>query len=342
MIRRFFAPIALATLFAVFCTLANGPAARAAVIVTTATPRCSAASADSTSLHHAGLVVTFGDRHTEAFCIEFSEDTISGLQLLQRSGLPLVTSSASGLGAAVCSIDGEGSNDPTNCFASCTGDTCAYWAYYQFVDGAWKFSQLGAAQRTVYDGDIDGWAWGPGGLSSGAIPEQPGALCPEPPSPTPVAPTPTPDVAHQPSSTPSLSTFTPVPSSTSVPVPAPGEVTTVPSTEPSRDANVEPSGPSDDFAPTPPQENVVAGVQLTPPGTAAATPPSPARVTASPTPRIGAVVVSNEQGTTNESRSESRTPTSAGSRWSLIAFGAVIFALIVVAGVVLYRRRLVG
>ena len=342
MSRRLFAPVALATLFVALCALANGASARAAVVDTTASPRCSAADAANTALHHAGLVVTFGDRHTQAFCIEFSEDTISGLQLLQRSGLPLVTSSASGLGAAVCSIDGEGSNDPTNCFASCTGSSCAYWAYYQFVSGAWKFSQIGAASRTVHDGDIDGWAWGPGGISSGAVPGQPGELCPTPPSPTPVPPTPTLVVVQQPSATPPLSTLTPVPSSTSVPAAAPSDPTTMPATEPSGTPSAPPtSGPSDDVAPTPPRENVVAGVQATPRATSAATPSSTASVVPSPTPRTGAVIVSNEQGNANASHSESPSATS-GSRTSLIAFGAVILALAAVAGVVIYRRRAIG
>ena len=338
MTRRFFALIALATLLAVFCTPANSSPA-SAVVVETASPRCSAAAAN-TALHHAGLVVTFGDKHTQTFCIEFSEDTISGLQLLQRSGLPLITSSASGLGSAVCSIDGEGSSDPTNCFASCTGGTCAYWAYYQFINSAWKFSQLGAAQRTVHDGEVDGWAWGPGGLSSGAVPEQPGALCPEPPSP--ITPTPTP-VVVQPSSTPLRLTLTPPPSSTSVPMIAPDEGTTVPAIEPLGDASVPPTSElSADAAPTRPRENAVAGVQATPPGTAATTPTSTASVVASPTSRTGAIVVSNEQGNENESHSESPSATSGGSRTSLIAFGAVILALAAVAGVVIYRGKGIG
>ncbi len=338
MIRRLFGGVALATLFAAFCILTNSSPARAAVVATTYAPRCSATNAASASLHHAGLVVTFGDRHTQAFCIEFSEDTISGLQLLQRSGLPLVTSSASGLGAAVCSIDGEGSNDPTNCFASCTGGTCAYWAYYRFVDGAWNFSQLGAAQRIVHDGDIDGWAWGPGGLSSGAIPAQPGALCPTPTPSAPVTSTPTP-VAVQPLSTPSPPLLTPTPLSTPVPATAPSEASPTPN-EPSGTGSPPPtSEPSSDITPTPLQENVVAGVHSTPAGTVATPPPLAASVTASPTPRIGAVVISNDQGNANEAHGESPNSTSGGGRVSLIAFGAVISALVAVAGVVIYRRR---
>lgn len=353
MIRRFFAPIALVTLFAAFCTLANLSPAKAEQVVTSASPRCSAVDAASTTLHHAGLVVTFGDRYSATFCIEFSEDTISGLQLLQRSGLRLVTSSVSGQGAAICSIvllsadgqviDGDGSNDLTNCFASCTGSSCAYWAYYQFVDGAWKFSQLGAASRAVHDGDVDGWAWGPGGLSSGAVPEQPGALCPEPPSPTPIAPPATPVVVQQPSSTPMPVTLTPVPSLTSVPAPALGEATTVPSTEPSGDASVPPARePSGDVAPTRLPENVVAGVQATLPATSVVAPSSAASGAPSPAPRTGAVVVSNEQGNANEAHSESRGAVAGGSRTSLIAFGVLILALAAVAGVVLYRRRAIG
>lgn len=341
MIRRLLTSISIVTLVAVFGALANSVAARAAVADTTATHRCSAGNAASSALHHAGLVVTFGDRHTQTFCVEFSEDTITGLQLLQRSGLPIVTSSG-GQGAAVCSIGGQGS-DSTNCFASCTGSTCAYWAYYQFANGAWKFSQVGAAQRVVHDGDVDGWAWGPGGLSSGAVPEQPGVLCPVP-SPTPIPPTSTVVVVAQPTSPPLVPTITPVPSLTSVLPTAPSGATTVPEAEPSRT----PSPPStselaDDAVPTRTAEGAVAGAQVTRPPATSATAQAPvASTVASPTPKAGAVIVSNEQGATNEAHSTSRTATTGGNRTSLIAFGAVVLALSVVAGIVAYRRKGTG
>ena len=103
--------------------------ARAASTDAALAERCVPADAQSTAVHRAGLVVTFGDRHSELFCIEFTEDSITGLELLRRSGLPLVTSGMGGLGGAVCSIGGEGSSDPSNCFCrvpaarACTGPT---------------------------------------------------------------------------------------------------------------------------------------------------------------------------------------------------------------------------
>jgi len=54
------------------------------------------------------------------------------------------------------------------------------------------------------------------------------------------------------------------------------------------------------------------------------------------------MIVSNEQGTTNEAHSTSRTATTGGNRTSLIAFGAVMLALAVVAGIVAYRRKGTG
>lgn len=352
MIRRLLSAFVLAIFFAAICIVAGGRSASAAAEVSTARQRCAITDATGAPLHHAGLVVTFGDRHSQMFCIEFAEDTISGLQLLQRSGLSLVTSNG-GQGAAVCAIDGQGNSDPTNCFASCTGGTCAYWAYYQLVNNAWKFSQTGSGQRAVHDGDIDGWAWGPGGTSTGAVPEQPGELCPPLASPTPDVPTPTTTIAPEPSppsvvptrtdvpsSTAVPASRTPAPASTSAPDPLPADATSVPPTESSGGGPLDGGAPTD-FAPTPAPENAVLGARQTPTTSQAAS-PSTTNATAAPTRRIGAIAVSNEEGAANELRSESASTTSSGSRTSLIAFGIVVLALTAVAGVVIYRRRTIG
>ena len=147
-----------------------------------------------TGVNQAGLSVTFDDGTMLTFCIEFSEDAITGAELLRRSGLPVVTASSGGIGAAVCSIDGEGCNDPGDCFCHCKGGTCEYWAYYRYNNGAWQYSPVGAGNRTIRNGDADAWVWGSGGNPPGNIGAQCAAL---PPTPSAV-----PSIAPRPSATP--------------------------------------------------------------------------------------------------------------------------------------------
>ncbi len=111
---------------------------------------------------HAGLVITDAEGDTETSCIEFAEEEITGAELLRRSGLSVVYTGSGGFGEGVCSIDGTGCNDPGDCFCRCRGADCAYWAYFSRSEGGWRFQPVGASQRSVRDGDVDGWVWGSG------------------------------------------------------------------------------------------------------------------------------------------------------------------------------------
>jgi len=119
--------------------------------------------------NRAGLVVTFSDGSTLSRCIEFSEEEINGVELLTRSGLPLV-SWGTGAGAAICKIGDEGCDNPNDCFCECGGSDCRYWAYYTLQDGQWQYASAGASLRKVHNGDVDGWAWGSGKAGQGAMP----------------------------------------------------------------------------------------------------------------------------------------------------------------------------
>ena len=119
--------------------------------------------------NRAGLVVTFSDGSTLSRCIEFSEEEINGVELLTRSGLPLV-SWGTGAGAAICKIGDDGCNNPNDCFCECNGSDCRYWAYYALEDGQWQYASAGASLRKVHNGDVDGWAWGSGKAGQGAMP----------------------------------------------------------------------------------------------------------------------------------------------------------------------------
>jgi hypothetical protein len=123
-----------------------------------------AAQARAQTQNRAGLVVQMADGSVETRCVSFSEDSLSGYELLSRAGLPLRVE-VSGMGPAVCKIGGTGCNYPQqSCFCQCNtlDASCTYWTYAQIKAGAWRASPLGAAGSRVRNGDVDGWKWGKG------------------------------------------------------------------------------------------------------------------------------------------------------------------------------------
>lgn len=113
-------------------------------------------------LHYAGVLVYHGDGRMTYALVAFPEETISGIELLRRSGVDLVTVSFGGLGEGVCQIDGEGCQ-PGECRRRLcqTGDPQSpFWHYVrQTAPGVWSVASLGASATKVRDGDIDGWVW---------------------------------------------------------------------------------------------------------------------------------------------------------------------------------------
>jgi len=178
--------------------------------------------------NRAGLVVSFGDGQVVTRCVEFSEPTISGADLLQRSGLSIILDPQSMMGAAICKIEDVGCDFPgQDCFCQCQGAECIYWSYWHLQpDGSWEYSQLGASGWQVQPGSVDGWNWAPGEIGHAQPPpvysfEQ---ICPRPtPTPTgtatPIPPTPT--------FTPTP-TWTPWPTVTPTPTPVPPTPTPTP------------------------------------------------------------------------------------------------------------------
>ena len=166
--------------------------------------------------HRAAVVVRFGDGSVQTQCVRFSEASISGAELLRRAGMTLTIDTSAGMGAAVCSINGQGCTYPTqSCFCQCRGSNCQYWAYYHWTGGGWSYSQTGASAYQIQDGALEGWAWGPGNWVSGAVPPTIGFgdIC--------VAATATPTVTPTPTATPTRTvtptaspTFTPQPTAT--------------------------------------------------------------------------------------------------------------------------------
>ncbi len=118
------------------------------------------ASASAQEPNRAGLVVVLADGTAVTRCVEFAEDEINGLELLNRSGLAMETGTAS-FGTSVCRIEETGcpGND---CFCQCKGGDCVYWSYWHWRDNGWQYSQAGAGIYQVKNGAVEGWTWGPG------------------------------------------------------------------------------------------------------------------------------------------------------------------------------------
>lgn len=121
-----------------------------------------AGSASAAPLSYAGVVVRHGDGRMAYGYVGFTESEISGIELLKRTGLDVVTVGFGGLGEGVCSIDEHGC-PATDCRKRvCQGpsDQDPFWQYFrQSEPGNWQWVALGASSTKVRNGDIDGWSW---------------------------------------------------------------------------------------------------------------------------------------------------------------------------------------
>ena len=221
-------------------------------------------------VNRAGLVVQFGDGNVVTACVQFTSERVTGAELLRLSGMDVIMDPNSGFGEAICKISvgdfSDGCDFPLEeCFCQCTGADCEYWAYYHLQDNAWEYSQLGASNWLVKDGDVEGWAWGPGSFSGGGSSVEPPVIpfdeicIPFTPTPTftltPITPSPTLPVGTA-TATPTA-TFTPTPTSSPTPTASPTSTST-PTATPTLAPGVTPS-------PTPtPRPPVVVDLQLSP------------------------------------------------------------------------------
>ncbi len=112
----------------------------------------------------AALIVQFGDGSYITRCVPFSEESITGLELLTRSGLQV-----SLWGGAVCRIEEQGCDYPAQaCFCQCRGSSCQYWSYWHWRaatgpsagEGSWAYAQIGSGDYPVQDGAVEAWLWG--------------------------------------------------------------------------------------------------------------------------------------------------------------------------------------
>jgi hypothetical protein len=112
---------------------------------------------------YAGIVIRPGDG-TITYAYVPLDETVSGIELLKRSGISLVTIGFGGLGEGVCQIEETGCDvGPCRIRVCQTGSRDSpFWQYFQPDDnGEWVASPLGGSATKVAPGEVDGWSWTP-------------------------------------------------------------------------------------------------------------------------------------------------------------------------------------
>jgi hypothetical protein len=123
-------------------------------------------------------------------CVEFAQEAISGLALLElagvNSGQPPQVYDWGGGAYTVCQIDRQPTPVPDKCFAKNMSDP--NWSDSYVHNGQWTKRLVGVNGYTVTDGDIEGWTYSTG---FGSLPPsiQFSQVCPPPRAPTAAAPT---------------------------------------------------------------------------------------------------------------------------------------------------------
>ncbi|MGD0018579.1 MAG: hypothetical protein ABSD62_04935 [Candidatus Limnocylindrales bacterium] len=116
-----------------------------------AVPACAASGS-----HHAALLLEHGDGSVVTRCVAFDASSISGEELLNRSGLPWSSQTFGGFGDAVCALDGEPA-----LYVDCPGKG-SYWAVFVAGGGGpWQLANVGISTLLIHDGDAEGFRYVP-------------------------------------------------------------------------------------------------------------------------------------------------------------------------------------
>lgn len=139
---------------------------------------------------HRAAVIVEGDGQTHRVVVEFTEDSISGIELLRRAGADPVVYAYSGIGGAVCRLYGVGRDAGPSCLGG-TGGDARYWAYFRAPAGTstFKYAAVGGGSTTVHDGDVEGWRYGTGAAPTYASIDTILGIAPPPTTPPPTAAT---------------------------------------------------------------------------------------------------------------------------------------------------------
>lgn len=140
--------------------------------------------------HRAAVIVDTGTA-VHRVVVTFTEDSITGIDALQRANANPVIYAFNGQGGAVCRLFGVGRDAGPTCLGGQDGDA-RYWAYFRAPAGtsSFKYSTVGAGQAKVHDGDVEGWKFGTGAtpefVSLQSLAPPPGPNPTNPPATTPV------------------------------------------------------------------------------------------------------------------------------------------------------------
>ena len=130
----------------------------AVLIAGAATPTLGASAACAGTGDRAGLVVDTGE-NTFTYCVSLTDDSVSGLELIQLANAQHGLQYRFGDGGqAVCMLANIGAEGD-----DCFGEYPDFWGYWRGDgNGGWTWSSVGAGSTLVRDGDIQGWSWGSG------------------------------------------------------------------------------------------------------------------------------------------------------------------------------------
>lgn len=122
---------------------------------------CPTPTTAGTGANQAGLLVTYGDGTSQSICVSFDGDSITGYQLLQNSGLDIVTQYFDGLGEALCKITGDAGSDgcdyPTQ---TCFCDSSTWVLFVTNDQTTWTKSDEGMSKAMVSAGGAQAQLWG--------------------------------------------------------------------------------------------------------------------------------------------------------------------------------------
>jgi hypothetical protein len=257
--------------------------------------------------NRAGLVLQFPGEDVRTYCLAFEGDSISGLDLLLKSGLDLKVEAYGAMGAQVCKIDATGCDYPGEaCACQSYGPDGVYWSYHHLREGTWRTSIVGASSYIVRPGDVEGWAW-----SDGAPPAQTFSfeqVCPAPQPPPPTVTQPQP------------------PAATTTPVPAPPTATPLPPATPTPQATAaQPPVPMSD---TPTTESVPTETAVP---TATTTPPPPTS-TATTSPTATSILAPRTPSPTSTVAAAAAPSGEDAARYVGLAIGAAVLGGLAIWG----------
>ena len=107
-----------------------------------------------------GVVISLHGQ-VKTYCVSVPPSA-TGLDALEATGVDVLAQRGP-LGAGICRVQNTGCTPPTDtCFCQCQGSQCNYWAYHYQEQNKWVYSGLGASNRKLQQGSLEGWLWSEG------------------------------------------------------------------------------------------------------------------------------------------------------------------------------------